>query len=161
VDESVDQLSSYMFDFTRKSRRQRINMRNRTERLSDILDWKVMHEEYDTARLLALRRAYPAAFEGTEEALLGRADKPKISRPLSEPGSPRDRSGMMTPGDFASLLEGMEGLSTEDYIAWKLPEEEDPDEFPFPLTLKQKKGGPGSKSGPSSPGLNGPANGYN
>jgi hypothetical protein len=27
----------------------------------------------------------------------------------------------MTPGDFASLLEGMEGLTTEDYIAWKLP----------------------------------------
>jgi len=57
VDESVNQLSEYMFDFTKKSRRQRINMRNRTERLSDILDWKVMHEEYDTARLLALRRA--------------------------------------------------------------------------------------------------------
>lgn len=28
---------------------------------------------------------------------------------------------MMTPGDFASLQEGREGLSTEDYIAWKLP----------------------------------------
>jgi len=72
---------------------------------------------------------------------------------------------MMTPGDFASILEGMEGLSTEDYIAWKLPEEEDPDEFPFPLTLKQKKGAAaaaaaasaanaGAMSGPSSPGLN-------
>jgi len=163
VDESVNQLSDYMFDFTKKSRRQRINMRNRTERLSDILDWKVMHEEYDTARLLALRRAYPNAFEGTEESLLNRSDKLKIARPLSEPGSPRDRSGMMTPGDFASILEGMEGLSTEDYIAWKLPEEEDPDEFPFPLTLKQKKGAAaaaasaanaGAMSGPSSPGLN-------
>jgi glycogen(starch) synthase len=65
--------------------------------------------------------AYPAAFEGTEANFLDRQDKPKISRPLSEPGSPRDRAGMMTPGDFASLLEGMEGLSTEDYIAWKLP----------------------------------------
>ena len=32
---------------------------------------------------------------------------------------------MMTPGDFASLQEGREGLSTEDYIAWKLPEEEE------------------------------------
>lgn len=63
----------------------------------------------------------------------------KISRPLSAPGSPRDRSGMMTPGDFASLQEGMEGLSTEDYIAWKLPEEEDPDEYPFPLTLRSKR----------------------
>ena len=45
---------------------------------------------------------------------------------------------MMTPGDFASLQEGREGLSTEDYIAWKLPEEEDPDDYPFPLTLKTK-----------------------
>jgi hypothetical protein len=37
------------------------------------------------------------------------------------PGSPKDRNGMMTPGDFASLQEGREGLSTEDYVAWKLP----------------------------------------
>jgi len=53
-------------------------------------------------------------------------DMQKISRPFSVPGSPRDRTGMMTPGmmtpgDFASLQEGREGLSTEDYIAWKLP----------------------------------------
>jgi glycogen(starch) synthase len=27
----------------------------------------------------------------------------------------------MTPGDFGSLQEGREGLSTEDYVAWKLP----------------------------------------
>jgi glycogen synthase len=79
---------------------------------------------------------------------------------------------MMTPGDFASLQEGREGLSTEDYIAWKLPyvshhpppitktdtaysEEEDPEEYPFPLTLKLKIKSPG----PSSPALNGPVNG--
>lgn len=65
---------------------------------------------------------------------------------------------MMTPGDFASLQEGREGLSTEDYIAWKLPyvhsalsprvktdrissEEEDPEEYPFPLTLRNKRAG--------------------
>ena len=46
---------------------------------------------------------------------------------------------MMTPGDFASLQEGLEGLSTEDYIAWKLPEEEDPEEYTFPLTLRSKR----------------------
>ena len=69
-------------------------------------------------------------FDGTEQ---------KVSRPLSAPGSPRDRSGMMTPGDFASLQEGREGLSTEDYIAWKLPEEEDTDDYPFPLTLRSPK----------------------
>lgn len=47
----------------------------------------------------------------------------------------------MTPGDFGSLQEGREGLSTEDYIAWKLPEEEDEaEEYTFPLTLRAKKG---------------------
>lgn len=62
---------------------------------------------------------------------------------------------MMTPGDFASLQEGREGLSTEDYISWRLPyvlsesipmsqanggsEEEEPEEHFFPLTLRTKK----------------------
>lgn len=65
--------------------------------------------------------AYPQNFDSSdgEPALFG--DNVKLTRPLSAPGSPRDRSGMMTPGDFASLQEGREGLSTEDYIAWKLP----------------------------------------
>lgn len=68
----------------------------------------------------------------------------------------------MTPGDFASLQEGMEGLSTEDYIAWKLPDEEDPDEYPFPLTLRSKRtsnaGLAGQVDGPADqPGLNGAA----
>ena len=122
VDESVNQLSEYMFEFTKKSKRQRINQRNRTERLSDLLDWKRMGMEYVKARQLALRRAYPHSFEddGEEPDFFGSSEV-KITRPLSEPGSPRERSGMMTPGDFASIQEGREGLSTEDYIAWKLP----------------------------------------
>jgi len=56
VDESVNQLTDYMFEFTKKSKRQRINQRNRTERLSDLLDWKRMGMEYVKARQLALRR---------------------------------------------------------------------------------------------------------
>ncbi len=56
VDDSVNQLTNYMFDFTGKSKRQRINQRNRTERLSDLLDWKRMGMEYVKARQLALRR---------------------------------------------------------------------------------------------------------
>ena len=121
VDDSVNQLTDFMFDFAAKSRRQRINQRNRTERLSDLLDWKRMGMEYVKARQLALRRAYPASFDEEEEFMDIGGTEQKISRPLSVPGSPRDRSGMMTPGDFASLQEGREGLSTEDYIAWKLP----------------------------------------
>lgn len=67
--------------------------------------------------------AYPHCYEGEDNdaGVFGDAMPAKLSRPLSAPGSPRDRSGMMTPGDFASLQEGREGLSTEDYIAWKLP----------------------------------------
>jgi glycogen(starch) synthase len=56
VDDSVNQLADFMFQFTEKSRRQRINQRNRTERLSDLLDWKRMGLEYVKARQLALRR---------------------------------------------------------------------------------------------------------
>lgn len=56
VDDSVNQLCQFMYDFTVKSRRQRINQRNRTERLSDLLDWKRMGMEYVKARQLALRR---------------------------------------------------------------------------------------------------------
>lgn len=142
VDDSVNQLTTYMEDFCAKSRRQRINQRNRTERLSDLLDWKRMGMEYVKARQLALRRgksclvlwmkwtrtamltfvAYPDSFADDEdESHIFDNAEPKLTRPLSVPGSPRDRAGIMTPGDFASLQEGQEGLSTEDYIAWKLP----------------------------------------
>ena len=38
----------------------------------------------------------------------------------------------------------------------KCSDEEDPEEYHFPLTLKLKKG---ASSGPNSPGLNGPING--
>lgn len=87
--------------------------------------------------------AYPQCFEGdtSEVGFFDGTMPAKLSRPLSAPGSPRDRTGMMTPGDFGSLQEGREGLSTEDYIAWKLPEEDDAEEeYPFPLTLRAKKG---------------------
>ncbi|RMJ27248.1 glycogen synthase [Aspergillus sp. HF37] len=141
VDDSVNQLTEFMLSFAMKSRRQRINQRNRTERLSDLLDWKRMGLEYVKARQLALRRAYPSSFDGTEDFydIIGGTEQ-KISRPLSVPGSPRDRSGMMTPGDFASLQEGREGLSTEDYVSWRLPEEEEREDHYFPLTLRTKKG---------------------
>jgi len=93
--------------------------------------------------------AYPQCFEGDDGESNPFFDGSinKIARPLSAPGSPRDRSGMMTPGDFASLQEGMEGLSTEDYIAWKLPEEEESEDYQFPLTLRSKRGSNASAGG--------------
>lgn len=40
LENSIQQLASFMFDFSKLNRRQRIIMRNRTERLSDLLDWR-------------------------------------------------------------------------------------------------------------------------
>lgn len=56
VDDSVNQLATFMFDFAQQSRCQRINQRYSTERLGDLLDWKRMGLEYAKARQLALRR---------------------------------------------------------------------------------------------------------
>ncbi|KAI8843627.1 glycogen synthase [Chytridium lagenaria] len=59
VEESLQQLTDFMLEFCQKSRRQRINQRNRTERLSDLLDWKRMGLEYVKARWVAVRRKWP------------------------------------------------------------------------------------------------------
>uniref|UniRef100_A0A8C9TKX4 Glycogen [starch] synthase n=1 Tax=Scleropages formosus TaxID=113540 RepID=A0A8C9TKX4_SCLFO len=42
ADESCNQLTHFMFAFCQQTRRQRIIQRNRTERLSDLLDWKYL-----------------------------------------------------------------------------------------------------------------------
>ncbi|KAK9466081.1 glycogen synthase [Lipomyces arxii] len=138
IDDSINQLSDYMLQFTFKSRRQRINQRNRTERLSDLLDWKRMGLEYIKARQLALRRAYGSSFESNDEPFSNFFDGPdaKLSRPLSAQASPKDRTGMMTPGDFGSLQEVQEGLNTDDYIGFRLPAEEEEEDFPYTLSLK-------------------------
>jgi hypothetical protein len=57
-EESILQLTDYMHQFCTKTRRQRIALRNRTERLSEILDWKRMGIEYMKARALALKIAF-------------------------------------------------------------------------------------------------------
>ena len=56
---SVNELAEYIFSFTLKIRRQRINQRNHVERLSPLLDWKNLGIEYSKARQLWLRRTYP------------------------------------------------------------------------------------------------------
>ncbi|XP_071954887.1 glycogen [starch] synthase, muscle-like [Antedon mediterranea] len=85
LEESVQQLASYMFDFTRLTRRQRILQRNRTERLSDLLDWKNLGVYYRQARQLALHKVYPELFDVDEE------DGPqpfRFPRAASAPPSP-------------------------------------------------------------------------
>ncbi|XP_049793072.1 glycogen [starch] synthase [Schistocerca nitens] len=82
---SVQQLASYMYDFARLNRRQRIIQRNRTERLSDLLDWRNLGIFYRQARQRALLRTFPDMASEEDEGALGKFRYP---RPLSEPPSP-------------------------------------------------------------------------
>lgn len=85
VEDSVKQLSKHMYDFTKLTRRQRIIQRNRTERLSDLLDWRSLGIYYRQARQKALQSVYPDIPSLEEE------DKVRVfnyPRPYSEPPSP-------------------------------------------------------------------------
>ncbi|KAG0264917.1 glycogen synthase isoform 1 [Mortierella polycephala] len=157
VEESIQQLAEQMLVFCQKSRRQRINQRNRTERLSDLLDWKRMGLEYIKARQLALRRAYPESFddddyfnldEATQQQLQLQEQRPKIPNPRSAPGSPRirtppaaGRDGVDTDLTFAKMsahdreryLEyRMHGRDDEEYM-------DDDEDSSTPLFLQQIK----------------------
>lgn len=92
--------TNQLLSFSTKTRRQRINQRNRTERLSELLDWKSLGLEYAKARQLALRRAYPDSFGDDEPDFIGIS---RVGAPFSAPGSPRYKSGAMTPGDLGEL----------------------------------------------------------
>lgn len=159
VEDSVNQLTDQMADYCMKTRRQRINQRNRTERLSDLLDWKKLGLEYAKARQLALRRAYPDSFDDDEDEGEGYFD-PTQKVALSVPASPRFR-GANTPGDYATLSEDMQALSTSDYKGsafWRALNQNDDEEeeaFRFPLVMKARARGAsvGSTSGISTPGL--------
>ena len=59
VEESVRSLAQIMFDFSQLTRRQRIIMRNRTERLSELLDWRRLGAYYSQARTRALGSSRP------------------------------------------------------------------------------------------------------
>ena len=118
-DESIEQLSNMMFDFCQKSRRQRINQRNRNERLSELLDWKRMGLEYVKARSLALRRAYyPDGFNNEGFSSTENDGKSyKVGKPFSVPGSPRSNSNtiLMTPGDLGTIQDA-NLINDEDYF---------------------------------------------
>uniref|UniRef100_F1KYL5 Glycogen [starch] synthase n=1 Tax=Ascaris suum TaxID=6253 RepID=F1KYL5_ASCSU len=55
---SIRDLAQILYDFCGLSRRQRIIMRNRTERLSELLDWKSLGVFYRDARRMALERLH-------------------------------------------------------------------------------------------------------
>lgn len=87
VEESVQELSKYMFEFSKLNRRQRIIQRNRTERLSDLLDWRNLGIYYRQARIKALQTVYPD-YVDESESYLKRASDFNYPRPVSAPPSP-------------------------------------------------------------------------
>merc|ERR1711936_1026433 len=86
VEESCQQLAQFMFDYTKLNRRQRIIQRNRTERLSDLLDWKSLGIYYRQARLKALKNVYGDVQE--EEAPPKISHRYNFPKPISEPATP-------------------------------------------------------------------------
>ncbi|KAJ2704921.1 glycogen synthase isoform 1 [Coemansia sp. IMI 203386] len=132
ADESMDQLATFMFDFCQKTRRQRINQRNRTERLADILDWKRMGIEYMKARQCALRRCYPDSFDSADPyADEYDQDHPhKLSRPQSIPGTPLVGADLST-YDLAALSISAELPGLKDH-------DDDDHDFRPPIQLKMK-----------------------
>uniref|UniRef100_UPI0009B412C5 glycogen [starch] synthase, liver isoform X2 n=1 Tax=Monopterus albus TaxID=43700 RepID=UPI0009B412C5 len=87
AEESCNQLTQFMFSFCQQSRRQRIIQRNRTERLSDLLDWRYLGRFYIHARHLALSRAFPDKFKMDPMATL-KTQGFRYPRPYSVPPSP-------------------------------------------------------------------------
>ncbi|OAQ22136.1 glycogen synthase [Linnemannia elongata AG-77] len=146
VEESIQQLADQMLMFCQKSRRQRINQRNRTERLSDLLDWKRMGLEYIKARQLALRRAYSDSFdddyfgldEATQQQLQLQEQRTKIPNPRSAPGSPRIRTpleGVDTELTFAK----MSAHDRERYLSYKMQGHDDDEALMDDVTAMQIK----------------------
>lgn len=128
VEESLQQLTDTMLEFCQFSRRERINQRNRTERLADLLDWKSMGANYQKARLLALRRAFPDCYEGIEFADDSQ-HVPKIPTPMSVPGSPKVRN-MRVERDYSLT---MDNLSLGDAQIVGITEEDE-----FGVSIKSK-----------------------
>jgi len=96
LDDSIKQLANMMHDFCRLNRRQRIIQRNRTERLSDLLDWKSLGIYYRQARLKALNNVY-GDVEVEEQPPKIRYNYPK---PISAPVTPNpSRSGSPVQSD--------------------------------------------------------------
>uniref|UniRef100_UPI00398F315A glycogen [starch] synthase, liver isoform X1 n=1 Tax=Pristiophorus japonicus TaxID=55135 RepID=UPI00398F315A len=87
LDESCNQLTQFMFGFCKQSRRQRIIQRNRTERLSELLDWRYLVRYYMHARHLALCKAFPEKFQ-MDPIAPPLTEGFRYPRPASVPPSP-------------------------------------------------------------------------
>ncbi|KAF8566417.1 hypothetical protein P879_02814 [Paragonimus westermani] len=112
-EDSIQQLTRYLYEFCQYSRRQRIVLRNRTERLSELLDWKNLASYYRRARLTALHKHAPHLFSIAPGAIHNGDSVSErsfcLSRPYSAPASP-SASGRSTP--LPSLGADGSGCST-------------------------------------------------
>jgi len=54
--ESIEQITNIMWRFCQLTRRERIELRNKTERQSELLDWRNLGKAYSNARTIALER---------------------------------------------------------------------------------------------------------
>ena len=55
-DEAAEELAEHLLRFVRLNRRQRIELRNRVERLGEHFDWSALSRHYTDAHNLALQR---------------------------------------------------------------------------------------------------------
>ncbi|KAI0984869.1 hypothetical protein GJ496_008168 [Pomphorhynchus laevis] len=87
-EESVEQLSKILYDFCQLTRRQRILLRNRTERLSELLDWSTLGIYYYRARQMALAITHPEIEEEEELRASTRSMSIHESGPSSRSSTP-------------------------------------------------------------------------
>ena len=55
-DDTCNALVDYLYQFVKLNRRQRIELRNKVERLGELFDWKELVKNYDQAHEMALGR---------------------------------------------------------------------------------------------------------
>ncbi|WKY16570.1 hypothetical protein Q1695_001317 [Nippostrongylus brasiliensis] len=84
-DDSINELTEILYEYTCLSRRQRIIVRNRTERLSELLDWKTLATFYRDAR----RKALTIAYKDLEERL-AKASSVPATPSISCPTTPHE-----------------------------------------------------------------------
>uniref|UniRef100_A0A6I8N9Z0 Glycogen [starch] synthase n=1 Tax=Ornithorhynchus anatinus TaxID=9258 RepID=A0A6I8N9Z0_ORNAN len=110
-DESCNQLTQFLYGFCQQSRRQRIIQRNRTERLSDLLNWRYLGRFYSHARSLALSRAFPEQF-----AMVPRAPPVVSGRGVSPPAPLISPFPSRPPGWALSRLQPRLGLENPNRL---------------------------------------------
>ena len=124
VEESVNQLAKFMFDYSKLNRRQRIIQRNRTERLADLLDWKNLGVYYRQARIMALQKLFPD-FQDTLPSL-SLAARLSYPRPISEPPSPAStRAPSPACSRGSSPARSVASINSEDQLSHDSEEELD------------------------------------